>query len=150
MLDNKQQVSGRRQLTYYGGMLLTALGLVLFITAVFSFTGDTSDFAGFEANTRSTAGRAIGGMVLLVAGAVLRRLGARGLAGSGALLDPEQARRDLEPYSRQAGGMLKDALDEAGLRRGEGPEKVIMVKCPACTKLNEADSNFCQECGRTL
>jgi uncharacterized membrane protein YvbJ len=27
---------------------------------------------------------------------------------------------------------------------------VVMLKCPACGKLNEDDSKFCQECGRAL
>jgi hypothetical protein len=86
-------------------------------------------------------------------------IGARGLAGSGVVLDPEKARGDLEPYTRMAGGMLKDALDETGLlspnrsapkEPQQAPEKVVMVKCTACGKLNEEDSKFCQECGRQL
>ena len=46
-------------------------------------------------------------------------LGRRGLAGSGAILDPGRARTDLEPWSRMAGGMAKDALDEAGVSLGK-------------------------------
>jgi hypothetical protein len=30
------------------------------------------------------------------------------------------------------------------------PQKVVMIKCPACGKLNEEDSRFCQECGRKM
>lgn len=43
------------------------------------------------------------------------RLGHSGLAGSGMKLDPQEARRDLEPWSRMSGGILKDTLDEAGV-----------------------------------
>jgi hypothetical protein len=43
------------------------------------------------------------------------RLGRAGVAGSGLKLDPQDARRDLEPWSRMTGGMLKDTLDEAGV-----------------------------------
>lgn len=32
-------------------------------------------------------------------------------AGSGVILDPEKAKEELEPFSRMAGGMVKDALD---------------------------------------
>ncbi len=48
------------------------------------------------------------------------------------------------------GGMVKDALEEVKPGAGEKPEKVIMIKCPACGKLNEEDSKFCQECGNQL
>lgn len=56
------------------------------------------------------------------------RLGRMGLAGSGMVLDPEGARRDVEPWARMAGGVVKDAIDEAGVRidgtrgAGEGDE----------------------------
>ena len=42
----------------------------------------------------------------------------RGLAGSGVVLDPEKAREDVEPWSRMAGGVVKDALDESGIQVG--------------------------------
>ena len=42
-------------------------------------------------------------------------------------------------------------LDEADINLGKGsPEKVIMIKCRNCEKLNEEDSKFCQECGKPL
>jgi uncharacterized OB-fold protein len=50
-----------------------------------------------------------------------------------------------------AGGMVKDALDEADIKLGKSDsEKVIMIKCRKCGKLNEEDSKFCQECGQPL
>ena len=95
--------------------------------------------------------RAFGGMALIIAGAVVMNIGARGAAGSGLVLDPEKARGDLEPFSRMAGGMVKDALDEADINLGKGSsEKIIMIKCRKCEKLNEEDSKFCQECGKPL
>lgn len=45
-------------------------------------------------------------------------IGRAGLAGSGVVLDPQRAREDLEPWSRMAGGMVKDTLDEAGISLG--------------------------------
>ncbi len=66
-------------------------------------------------------------------------------------MNPEKAREELKPYSRMAGGMVKDVLDEADIHLGGGkPERVVMIKCPACGKLNEEDSKFCQECGKPL
>ena len=49
-----------------------------------------------------------------------------------------------------AGGMVKDALEEADLNLGGKPERVIMIKCRNCGKLNEEDSKFCQECGEKI
>ena len=69
------------------------------------------------------------GMALIVVGAIIMNVGARGAAGSGIILDPKQAKEDLEPFSRMAGGMVKDALDEADINLGGGKsEKVIMIK----------------------
>lgn len=47
-----------------------------------------------------------------------------------------------------AGGMVKDALDEAEVSLGGALKKVVMIKCPACRKPNDQDSKFCQECGK--
>lgn len=75
----------------------------------------------------------------------------RGLAGSGVVLNPRQARSELEPYTRMAGGMVKDALDEADINLGAGrQDKVVMIRCRECGKLNEEDSKFCQECGKAI
>jgi 3-oxoacyl-(acyl-carrier-protein) synthase len=71
--------------------------------------------------------RAVIGMVMMIAGGLLSGVGKAGLAGlaglaaSGITLDTEQARRDVEPWSRMAGGALKDAMDEAGIRGGNKP-----------------------------
>ncbi len=59
--------------------------------------------------------RAFGGVMLLGAGQGVRHIAARGVAGGGLILDPQQARKDLEPWSRMGGAMVKDALDEAQL-----------------------------------
>jgi hypothetical protein len=94
---------------------------------------------------------AFGGMALLIVGGIIRGIGARGLAGSGVVLDPEKARQELEPFARMGGGLVKDALDEADIHiGGTAPQKVVMVKCGSCGKLNEEDSKFCQECGKPL
>ncbi len=144
-------VSDSRKTLYALGMILMALGALLFLSTFLSFAMKFGDFSNFEADAQSNIFRALGGMALIFLGGVIRGIGARGLAGSGVVLDPKQARKDLEPYSRMAGGMVKDALEEADLNLGtRKPEQVIMIKCPVCGKLNEEDSKFCQECGKPL
>jgi hypothetical protein len=142
-----KQISEARKVAYYAGMVLTVGGLLLF-GSVFVTAATSGHAGGFDGP--SMMGRAFGGIVVILIGGVLRTIGARGLAGAGVVLDPKRARRDLEPYSRMGGGMLKDALDEADVDLGGRSEKVVMVKCRACGKLNEEDSKFCQECGQGI
>lgn len=147
----RKPISQERKAAYYFGAGLMVLGGLLFLSVFVTAALNFGDFSNFAGQARSAMLRAVGGMVLMFIGGLVRGIGARGLAGSGAVLDPQTARDDLEPYSRQAGGMLKDALDEAGFKPGASqPEKVVMIKCPACGKLNEEDSKFCQECGQAF
>lgn len=143
------KISEGRKTTYYLGVGMMVVGGLLFASVLVSAAVNFGNFTNFEDRTRSSGVTALVGMGLIFAGGVLRTIGSRGLAGSGVVLDPEQARTDLQPYSRQAGGMLKDALDAADIRVGGERDRVVMVKC-ACGKLNEEDSKFCQECGKAL
>jgi hypothetical protein len=138
-------ISAERKFAFYSGTALMVIGGLLFasffVTLFVSIGQPAIDAA-------SPAARAGTGMLLLAAGAWIRTLGARGLAGSGLVLRPDQARDDLEPYSRMAGGMIKDALEEAEL--GVPRAQAVMVRCTACDKLNQEDAKFCQECGARL
>ena len=145
-----KHISEERKGAYYIGTGLMILGGLLFASTFVSFISNFGNFSNFESDAKSGMTRAFGGMGLLVLGGIIRGIGARGLAGSGVVLDPEQAREDLEPYSRMAGGMVKDAMDEADVDLRSAPEKIIMIKCRSCGKLNEEDSKFCQECGAQL
>ncbi len=146
-----KKISEERQAAYYLGLGLMILGGLLFVSTFFSFATHFGDFSVGPAFGKSLALRAFGGMALIFIGGIIRGIGARGVAGSGVVLDPEKARDDLEPYARMTGGMLKDALDEAdiGIGRKE-PERVVMVKCQACGTLNQEAAKFCQECGQKM
>ncbi|QDV09523.1 hypothetical protein Poly30_50810 [Planctomycetes bacterium Poly30] len=152
----RRSVSEGRQGAYYLGMAMMVVGGLLFFSTFISSALNFGDFTDFENRTLSMAVRAITGMGLLIMGGFVRGIGAKGLAGSGVILDPERARRDLEPFSRQGGGMLKDGLDEAGIdlgSRATGSPKApttVMVRCLACDHLNEEDSRFCQDCGAPI
>lgn len=145
-----KHISSDRKAAFYVGTILMAIGALSFFSVFVTGALNFGDFSNFEAEARSSMLRAIGGMALLVVGGIVRGIGARGLAGSGVVLDPKQAREDLEPYSRMAGGMVKDALEEADVNLVGTSEKVVMIKCRECGKLNEEDSKFCQECGEKL
>ena len=121
----------------------------VFVTAAVHF-GDFTDFG--RARGHSSMFRAFGG--------VSADGGGRSSAPSAVSADlpdrasysiPNRHRRDLEPYSPMAGRMLKErATDEAGLQLGRQPERVVMLKCSSCGKLNDEDAKFCQECGEPL
>lgn len=147
------KISDHRKTAFYIGTGLQILGGLLFastfVTAIWNF----GDFTNFQADARSAMIRAFGGMALLIVGGVVRVVGARGMAGSGMVLDPEQARNDLEPYSRMGGGMLGDALDEAGIsweQPKQQPEQVVMIRCRGCGELSNETANYCQACGQKL
>lgn len=146
-----KQISDGRKAAFYIGTVIAGLGLLSFLSTFVTFASNFGNFHDFEARGQSIAGRALGGMIMMMVGGAIRGIGARGLAGSGVVLDPEQARDELEPYSRMAGGMVKDALDEADVSLGAGArEQVVMIRCRECGKLNEEDSKFCQECGKPI
>ena len=145
-----RHISDERKTTFYVGMGLQIIGGLLFASTFITFLINFGDFNHFEDRARSDGIRGFGGIALLIIGGIVRAIGARGLAGSGMILDPEQASDDLEPYSRMAGGMARDLLDEADLKFGNTPEKVIMIKCRSCAGLNQETAKFCQQCGTRL
>ena len=118
----RKQITPERKGIYYLGMLLGVIGFLFFGSVFVSGAMHFGDFRNFEERGRSEATRAVVGMGLMIAGGVLNAIGKAGAAGSGIILDPEQARQDLEPWSRMTGGVVKDALDEAGISVGKKPE----------------------------
>lgn len=155
-----RSISPDRKLAHLMGTCLMVVGGLMFAFTALSMV---SDFGSGPTSIDSASSSMIsfvlggfGGVALMGVGRGMRTVAARGLAGSGVVLDPERARKDLEPWSRMAGGMVQDALSETDLeigRRGEAggePERVVMLKCTGCGKLNEEDSRFCQECGAAL
>lgn len=112
----RRAISQQRKSLYYLGMAISMFGLLLFLSTFVTAVWNFGDFSNFQGEARSAGFRAFGGIFLLIVGGFLANLGARGMAGSGLKLDPEQARKDVEPWSRMSGGMLGDMLDEAGIK----------------------------------
>lgn len=133
----RAEISPGRQLLYYFGMGLTAIGLLMFLSVFVSAfsdgpfsSGSPSGFirtspggdilsetpigtepVSFEQRSSGMAKRAFGGFALMFIGGILTTLGRAGLRGSGVILDPHGARDDLKPWSQAAGGMLDDTLN---------------------------------------
>ncbi len=145
-----REISDQRKTLYYVGMGMQVLGGILFASTFVSFLIHFGDFTDFESRARNNGLTAFLGAGLLIVGGVVRGVGARGLAGSGVVLNPRQARDELEPYSRMAGGMVKDVMDEADIDLSSDREQVIMVRCRACEHLNQEAAKYCQECGEKM
>jgi len=156
----KQQISRKRKAIYYSGMGVMVLGGLLFLSNFFidpfsdPFSGPLSGpFSDPFSSMKGMAVRGVGGIVLLLVGAIMMVVGIRGAAGSGLVLDPEKARDDLSPWARTAGGLVKDALDEVRTSPAASssvPETIVKVRCPNCRALNDEDANFCDQCGSPL
>jgi hypothetical protein len=165
MHDDKQpsQISESRKNTYYLGMGMAGIGLVLFFVpflgvacALMSGPSDPSEIVG--------PAFAIGifGFILVFAGSIVMGIGRRGAAGSGLILDPDKAREDLKPWSKMAGGMLDDTLSEVKPVQKvvehlteehaapHEPPQAIKVRCRECHSLNDEDARFCDQCGGQL
>jgi hypothetical protein len=154
MATPQKQITPDRKALYYVGMGLAGVGLLLFLSTFITSIGNFGNFDDFEGRARSEGFRAIGGMVLIMIGVFLMSVGARGWAGSGVILDPEKARRDVEPWSRLGGGVLQDALSEVDVvKKVEGrldaPER-IKVRCPKCQALNDETARFCNQCAAPI
>lgn len=115
MTQPRRDVGEARKAAYYVGMIMMIAGFLSFFSVFVTGAMNFGDFSNFDSDARSSAMRAVLGMALMIGGGVVRSIGARGLAGSGVVLDPQAARRDVEPWSRMGGGVLKDTLDEAGV-----------------------------------
>ena len=89
---------------FYGGMALTVIGLSFFLVPFFTIISSMGSFSQFGAERfGSSAGFFHMGsyrMILIVAGQFLRSAGAKGLAGSGVVLDPQRATEDCRPTAK--------------------------------------------------
>lgn len=146
------KLSKERKVTYYIGMGLTILGFILFISVFFQTACLISD--PFTASRLPSFSNAILGFILIIIGSVVSSIGAKGAAGSGMILDPDQAREDLKPFNEAKGQMLNDVISNIdvvnNLNRPTEDKEIIKIKCRSCGTLNEEDAKFCKSCGEEL
>lgn len=145
-----QQITPERKATYYLGMVLIIVGIITIITSMISFMNSFGKQTTFSQGAPAPMYSFFIGMIIIGVGSIIQSIGKRGMAGSGTVLDPEQARRDLEPFSRMAGGMVRDALEETSILPNKESERVVMIKCRDCSTLNEEDAKFCKQCGKPI
>lgn len=139
-----KEISKNRKTLYYVGNGITLIGIILFLSVF--FIAFLNPFAMF--NSVNPLANGFIGFILIIIGVVISNIGARGVAGSGLILDPKQAREDLHPYSSQVGGMINDALEEVDLVSDS--KEVIKIRCQSCKTLNDEDAKYCKKCGAEL
>ena len=145
-----QQITLERKATYYLGMVLIIVGVITIIISMLSFMNSFGKHTNISQGPPASMSSFFIGMIIIGVGSIIQNIGKRGMAGSGTVLDPEQARRDMEPFSRMAGGMVQDALEETTILPNKESERVVLIKCRDCSTLNEEDAKFCKQCGKPI
>jgi len=118
----QRQIPPRRKVICVLGMGLLVVGALFILSVFLSSALHFGDFSNMVERSRSLRVRAILGISLATVGGVLRAVGRAGRTGSVNRLDTEEAGTVAELRSRERGGMVKDALEEAGIRMGCSPE----------------------------
>ena len=146
----KKEISEERKILYYAGMIVSGIGLVLFFSTFFTFMSPDRFMTG-ESSIGGFMARPFIGIIMIAIGNFMRVVAARGVAGSGLVLDPKKAREDLSPWSTMAGGMINDALEETYIGANkEATKEVIKVRCRNCSALNDEEAKFCKDCGEKM
>lgn len=142
----KREISDERKTMYFIGNAISIVGILLFLSTFITFL-NPDKFFSTSSSMGGIMARPFIGILLLIAGNGLRTVAARGVAGSGLILDPKKAREDLSPWSSMAGGLINDVLDETDIGKGK---ETIKIRCQSCSELNEEDAKFCKACGRAI
>ena len=116
-MSSKDDISSRRKLAYTLGLVLVIVGFLSFFVFFIYGALAMAGVVRFDPPVGVLLAPPVG-MLMIIAGFALRIVVARGTAGGGLVLDPQKAREDLKPWSRMGGGMLKDALEAAGISAG--------------------------------
>jgi hypothetical protein len=141
-----KELSSNRKTMYYAGNIISVIGFLSFISVFFTaFLSDPFDMMTQSYNPMAPA---LIGFILIIIGQFISNIGLKGKAGSGLILDPQQAREDLKPYSSQVGGMINDALEEIEFKPSS--KETIKIRCQSCGALNDEDARFCKNCGSSL
>lgn len=145
------KIPQERKVLYYVGMGMMVLGFILFFSVFLSVGCMMNDPMAFRV---PPFGNGIIGFILIFIGNMLQRVGAKGAAGSGMILDPDKAREDLKPYNEAMGGMIHDVISNVDVlddmvKKPEEKE-VIKIRCRNCQSLNDEDARFCKSCGQML
>lgn len=151
-MSDDHKIPEERAALYYIGNVLTVVGILLFVSVIVEGFAGFNNGPSFDPSSGPNPMRALLGMGIMVVGGICRAVGVGGLAGSGILIDPQRERQELKPWSKMAGGMMNDALEEVEVVKNTSSagQEVIKVRCPSCRTLNDENAKFCDQCGQAL
>ena len=153
--DFMSKISNKRKTTYYVGLGMIILGIILFLSVFVMFAKMMGE-PDLMFSKQPPFINAVIGIILMIAGEYVTNIGAKGAAGSGLILDPDQAREDLRPFNEAKGGMISDVInnidfvDKITSSIDNQQKEVIKIKCRNCSTLNDEDASFCKGCGQRL
>jgi hypothetical protein len=147
-MNDDDKIPEERAVLFYIGGGLMIIGALMFFSVFFTGMSGPRNFGSPPPEFL----RAIFGMGLMFVGGICQGIGKAGLAGSGIVLDPKRQREEMKPWSRMAGGMVNDALEQVDVVKSVSASgrEVIKVRCPHCRTLNDDNAKFCDECGQPL
>lgn len=146
------KISKERKITYYIGMGMVILGFILFFSVF--IIGGISIMSRDPFSSPPPILNGFIGMILIFVGMVVSNIGAKGAAGSGLKLDPEEAVEDLKPFNEAKGKMINDIISNIdaidNIANAQAPKEIIKIRCKACNCLNDEDAKFCKNCGAPI
>ncbi|HYY90548.1 MAG TPA: zinc ribbon domain-containing protein [Candidatus Dormibacteraeota bacterium] len=126
------------------GVILLIVGIIMFLSAVATFTSPSPnpfDFAATQARMSSEFVTAAIGMIFLAIGSVALRFG---LVRPVTSYLASEASPAIERVSAAAGLGLKQGLGANPLQS----ETTVKVRCRNCGYLENEDATFCGRCGK--
>jgi len=146
------KISKERKITYYIGMGMVILGFILFFSVF--IIGGISIMSRDPFSSPPPILHGFIGMILIFVGMVVSNIGAKGAAGSGLKLNPEEAVEDLKPFNEAKGKMINDIISNIdaidNIANAQAPKEIIKIRCKACNCLNDEDAKFCKNCGAPI
>ena len=153
------KISKKRKATYYIGLGIIVLGFILFLSLFIQFAVAVKESVAnpfmdpFDREPPSFLNAVIG-FILIIVGGFITNVGAKGAAGSGLKLDPEEAVEDLKPFNEAKGKMINDIISNIdaidNIANAQAPKEIIKIRCKACNCLNDEDAKFCKNCGAPI
>jgi hypothetical protein len=149
-LDDGRRASFRRK-----GILLTIVGLLLFLAPVAIILTVFSGFFSDPLGTVQRAFWAIGlGFLLSAVGIICIVIGGRylsfGFMQAAAEIAATETGGALEYGTAAAGRGLGQGLKQSGIVGGSGTVQVVKLKCRSCGFLGAEDAAYCSKCGKAM
>lgn len=143
---------------WYVGMGIQVLGFLVFLSNFVITPMHWGQKLGFDQPEPVPLAvmLALGGLVLIVAGRLVRRFGLGRPSVTSPAFGPARPRRDGDTPLRPGGGSISAALEEGGAIRRRlsvppnAPTPIIRIRCRSCQALNDDANKFCGQCGQPL